>query len=66
VKRAAIVLAPGAGRDYPMGRISARFKADGVETASRYSIPEWWLEPHTANRRRTPTAGRSFETRCAR
>ena len=30
-----------------MGRISALFKADGEETASRYSISEWWLEPHT-------------------
>ena len=30
-----------------MGRISAVFKADGAETQSRYSISEWWLEPHT-------------------
>ena len=30
-----------------MGRIAAVFKADGVETADRYSISEWWLEPHT-------------------
>jgi mannose-6-phosphate isomerase-like protein (cupin superfamily) len=30
-----------------MGRISAVFKADGAETAGRYSISEWWLEPHT-------------------
>jgi mannose-6-phosphate isomerase-like protein (cupin superfamily) len=30
-----------------MGRIGAVFKADGVETADRYSISEWWLEPHT-------------------
>jgi mannose-6-phosphate isomerase-like protein (cupin superfamily) len=30
-----------------MGRISAVFKADGVETAGRYSISEWWLDPHT-------------------
>ncbi len=30
-----------------MGRISAVFKADEGETASRYSISEWWLEPHT-------------------
>lgn len=42
-----IVLAPGEGRAYPMGRISATFKADGGETADRYSISEWWLEPHT-------------------
>ena len=42
-----IVLAPGEGRSYPMGRISALFKADGDETAGRYSISEWWLEPNT-------------------
>ena len=30
-----------------MGRISALFKADGTETAGRYSISEWWLDPHT-------------------
>jgi len=44
--RQPIVLAPDAGRDYPMGRIRALFKADGAETAA-YSISEWWLEPHT-------------------
>ena len=31
-------LAPGQGRVYPMGRISAVFKADGRETESRYSV----------------------------
>jgi mannose-6-phosphate isomerase-like protein (cupin superfamily) len=46
-QRRAIVLQPGEGRSYPMGRISAVFKADGAETAERYSISEWWLEPHT-------------------
>ena len=45
--RKPIVLAPGAGRAYPMGRIAATFKADEAETASRYSISEWWLEAHT-------------------
>jgi mannose-6-phosphate isomerase-like protein (cupin superfamily) len=45
--RTPIVLRPGKGRSYPMGRISALFKADGAETAGRYSISEWWLEPHT-------------------
>ncbi|MEU6745637.1 cupin domain-containing protein [Spirillospora sp. NPDC046719] len=39
--------APGEGRHYAMGRINAVFKADGAETADRYSISEWWLEPHT-------------------
>jgi mannose-6-phosphate isomerase-like protein (cupin superfamily) len=46
-QRRAILLPPGEGRSYPMGRISAVFKADGAETAERYSISEWWLEPHT-------------------
>lgn len=45
--RKGIFLAPGEGRDYPMGRIRALFKADGAETEGRYSISEWWLEPHT-------------------
>jgi quercetin dioxygenase-like cupin family protein len=45
--RRAVILGPGEGREYPMGRISAVFKADGPETASRYSISEWWLEPRT-------------------
>jgi len=30
-----------------MGGISSVFKADGDETETRYSISEWWLEPHT-------------------
>ena len=45
--RAAVVLEAGQGRAYPMGRISALFKADGDETKSAYSISEWWLEPNT-------------------
>ena len=45
--RKPIVLPPGKGRDYPMGRIRAIFKADGDETKRQYSISEWWLEPHT-------------------
>ncbi len=45
--RRGIVLPPGEGRRYPMGRIEAIFKADGEETEGRYSISEWWLEPHT-------------------
>jgi mannose-6-phosphate isomerase-like protein (cupin superfamily) len=45
--RNGIVLAPGEGRLYPMGRLSAVFKADGAESAGLYSISEWWLEPHT-------------------
>lgn len=45
--RQPVVLAPGEGRHYPMGRLAAVFKADGDETGQRYSISEWWLEPHT-------------------
>jgi mannose-6-phosphate isomerase-like protein (cupin superfamily) len=45
--RKPVVLAPGQGRAYPMGRISAVFKADGHETESRYAVSEWWLEPRT-------------------
>ncbi len=45
--RRPLVLPPGVGRSYSMGRISATFKADGDETARRYSISEWWLEPNT-------------------
>ena len=45
--RPPVVLGPGEGRAYPMGRISAVFKADGAETAEGYSNSEWWLDPHT-------------------
>jgi mannose-6-phosphate isomerase-like protein (cupin superfamily) len=45
--RRPVVLGPGEGRAYPMGRISAVFKADGAETGRGYSISEWWLEPYT-------------------
>ena len=45
--RKPVILGPGEGRSYPMGRIAAVFKAGTAETESRYSISEWWLEPHT-------------------
>jgi mannose-6-phosphate isomerase-like protein (cupin superfamily) len=45
--RSPVVLQPGEGREYAMGRIAAVFKADGEETQGRYSISEWWLEPRT-------------------
>jgi len=45
--RQPVILRPGAGRAYPMGRIGAVFKADGEETAQGYSISEWWLEANT-------------------
>ena len=47
-RREPIYLPPGDGRTYAMGPIVSVFKADGAETASRYSISEWWLEPNTA------------------
>lgn len=43
-----IFLKPGEGRAYAMGGMRALFLADGKETGDRYSISEWWLEPHTA------------------
>jgi mannose-6-phosphate isomerase-like protein (cupin superfamily) len=45
--RRPVVLGPGEGRAYPMGRLSAVFNADGAETRQMYSISEWWLDPHT-------------------
>ena len=30
-----------------MGPVRAVFKADTAETRGRYSISEWWLQPHT-------------------
>lgn len=46
-KRAPIVLPPNRGRSHPMGPVRAVFKADEAETRGRYSISEWWLDPHT-------------------
>lgn len=45
--RAPVVLGPGEGRAYEMGPLRAVFKADGEESAGRYAISEWWLDPHT-------------------
>ncbi len=42
-----IILRPDEGRTYPMGRMSATFKADLKETNSTLSVSEWWLEPNT-------------------
>lgn len=42
----AIALGPDVGRHYGLGRMRAVFKADGDETGERYSVSEWWLEPH--------------------
>jgi mannose-6-phosphate isomerase-like protein (cupin superfamily) len=43
-----IYLKPGDGRVYSMGGLAAIFMADGKETGNKYSISQWWLEPHTA------------------
>ena len=45
--RSGVFHRPNEGRCYPMGRISATYKADGDETESKYEVSEWWLEPHT-------------------
>jgi quercetin dioxygenase-like cupin family protein len=45
--RKPIVVPAEQGRAYEMGRMRAIFKADREETAGRYSISEWWLEPRT-------------------
>lgn len=42
-----LVVKPKEGREYPMGRMSAVFKADLEETNSELSVSEWWLEPNT-------------------
>ncbi len=46
-KPQAFVRKPDEGRSYEMGRMSAKFVADGAETASRLSVSEWWLEPNS-------------------
>ena len=45
--RKAFIVPPGGGRRYPMGPLTAVFKADLGETAELYSVSEWWLEPRT-------------------
>ncbi|MFT4159445.1 cupin domain-containing protein [Shinella sp.] len=42
-----LFLRPGEGRAYPLGRMSAVFKADHGETDCAYSVSEWWLDPRT-------------------
>lgn len=42
-----IFLKPGEGRSYQCGTMTAIFKADENETASQYSISEWWLEANS-------------------
>ncbi len=42
-----LLLPPGQGRAYHCGKMTAIFKADENETNEKYSISEWWLEPHS-------------------
>ncbi len=32
-------------RQYSLGIMTAVFKTDGEESANRYSVSEWWMEP---------------------
>lgn len=43
-----IVLPAGCGRTYECGPMRAVFKADGPETADRYSVSEWTVAPRSA------------------
>jgi mannose-6-phosphate isomerase-like protein (cupin superfamily) len=47
VRRSLVHLLADDGRVYAMGPVQAIFKADGAETAGKYSISEWWLDPET-------------------
>lgn len=47
IEREPVILGPGQGRKYDCGTMKAVFKADGTETGDRYSVSEWWLEPHS-------------------
>jgi mannose-6-phosphate isomerase-like protein (cupin superfamily) len=42
-----LFLKPEEGRTYNCGTMTAVFKADENETANKYSISEWWLEPNS-------------------
>ena len=42
-----LVLPEGQGRIYDCGTMTAIFKADENETAEKYSVSEWWLEPNS-------------------
>ncbi len=43
----ALLLTEGQGRTYNCGKMTAVFKADENETANKYSVSEWWLEPNS-------------------
>ncbi len=42
-----LLLEAGEGRSYECGTMTAIFKVDENETADRYSISEWWLQPNS-------------------
>lgn len=46
-RREPLILAPGSGRGYHCGPMLAVFKADGTETAERYSVSEWRIAPNS-------------------
>ena len=46
-QRTPIYLPRESGRRYELGAMQAVFKADGAETADRYSVSEWWLDPQS-------------------
>jgi len=45
--KSTLILAAGEGRHYDCGQMKAIFKADENETAEKYSVSEWWLEPQS-------------------
>jgi mannose-6-phosphate isomerase-like protein (cupin superfamily) len=45
IAKEVIVLPPGGGRRYEMGKLTALFKADEDDTDAAYSISEWILQP---------------------
>ena len=47
VEQKPLILKPGEGRLYPMGRMEAVFKADLTETSSALSVSEWCLQPES-------------------
>lgn len=40
-----IILGPGEGRHYAMGRLQASFKVDQTRGTRRYTVSEWWCDP---------------------
>ena len=40
-----IILGPGEGRSYAMGRLQASFKVDAAAEGRSYALSEWWCDP---------------------